>query len=88
MIRATLYDPKSMQVQRGGIELIDAWRSADDQVIWIDIESESNNDDGELLRQFDIHPLAIQDALRPRHPPKIERFDDFLFILFRGLDAF
>ena len=87
MIRANLYDPKSMKLQQGGIELIDAWRNTDDQVIWIDIESTSNTDDEELLRQFDIHTLAIQDALRPRHPPKIERFKDFLFILFRGLDA-
>jgi magnesium transporter len=76
-----------MKLQQGGIELIDAWRNTDDQVIWIDIESTSNTDDEVLLRQFDIHALAIQDALRPRHPPKIERFKDFLFILFRGLDA-
>ena len=87
MIRATLYDPKLKKVQRGGLELIDAWRESDDQVIWVDIESISNNDDKELLLQFDIHPLAIQDALRSRHPPKIERFENFLFILFRGLDA-
>ena len=87
MIRATLYDPKLKKVQRGGIELVDAWKQTDDQIIWIDVESTSNSDDKELLGQFDIHPLAIQDALRPRHPPKIERFKDFLFILFRGLDA-
>jgi magnesium transporter len=40
-----------------------------------------------LLEEFGIHPLAIQDALRARHPPKIETFDDCLFILLRGLDA-
>ena len=87
MIRATLYDPRKMKAQSGGIELLDVWQKSDDQVIWLDIESTSNTDDEALLRQFDIHPLAIQDALRPRHPPKIERFKDFLFIMFRGLDA-
>ena len=87
MIRVTTYDPELSRMQRGGIELIDAWSGSDDQIIWVDIESISNDDDEELLRKFGIHPLAIQDALRPRHPPKIERFSDFLFILFRGLDA-
>ena len=87
MIRVTLYDPKLAKVRNGGMELVDVWKDSDEQVIWIDIESTSNDNDEELLRQFDIHPLAIQDALRPRHPPKIERFKDFMFILFRGLDA-
>ena len=87
MIRVTLYDPKLAKGRHGGIELVDVWKNSDDQVIWIDIESTSNDNDEELLRQFDIHPLAIQDALRPRHPPKIERFNEFMFILFRGLDA-
>ena len=87
MIRVTSYDPKLATIEHGGVELVDAWRDSDEKIIWIDIESISNNDDEELLRRFGIHPLAIQDALRPRHPPKIERFKDFLFILFRGLDA-
>lgn len=87
VIRVTSYDPKLATIEHGGVELVDAWRDSDEKIIWIDIESISNNDDEELLRRFGIHPLAIQDALRPRHPPKIERFKDFLFILFRGLDA-
>ena len=87
MIRVTLYDPELAKTRNGGLELLDAWKNSTNQVIWIDIESTSNTDDKELLSQFDIHPLAVQDALRPRHPPKVERFKDFLFILFRGLDA-
>ena len=59
MIRATLYDPKLKKVQRGGLELVDAWRESDNQVIWVDIESISNNDDEELLLQFDIHPCYL-----------------------------
>lgn len=87
MINVVSYDPKLKKTQHGGAELLDAWRNSVDQLVWIDIESVANDNDEELLREFGIHPLAIQDALRPRHPPKIERFDDFLFILFRGLDA-
>ena len=87
MIRVFLYDPKTKTFQSGGQELIEPWRQSQQSIIWLDIEGESAENDENLLKQFSIHPLAIQDALRPRHPPKIERFDDSLFILLRGLDA-
>jgi len=32
-----------------------------------------------------LHPMAIQDAQRERHPPKLEPFDDHVFILLKGL---
>ncbi|MGX5174021.1 magnesium transporter CorA family protein [Aliikangiella sp. IMCC44653] len=86
-MRAILYDPQTATIQAGGEELIETWQSATDSIIWLDIKSTSNTLDEKILTQFDIHPLAIQDALRLRHPPKIERFEKFLFILLRGLDA-
>lgn len=87
MIRSILFDPDTAESQLGGRELIASWKESENKIIWLDIEGESTSDDNALLREFGLHPLAIQDALRPRHPPKLERFDDFLFILFRGLDA-
>lgn len=87
MIKVVSYEPSTKKVLHGGAELLNAWKKSDDQLIWVDIESVANENDEKLLQEFGIHPLAIQDALRPRHPPKIERFDNFLFILFRGLDA-
>lgn len=87
MIRVYIYDPISKASKHGGEELIKLWRESDQSIIWLDIDGEADSDDEALLQTFQIHPLAIQDALRPRHPPKIERFKDFLFILLRGLDA-
>ena len=31
--------------------------------------------------------LAVSDALRERHPPKLEHFEDYTFLLLRGLSA-
>lgn len=87
MIRAFFFDPETKQSRKGGIELIDSWEESENSLIWLDIEGETNDKDELLLKRFGIHPLAIQDALRPRHPPKVERFADFMFILLRGLDA-
>lgn len=87
MIRVFLSDPTTGESHHGGKELITAWEESDSHLIWVDVGSESHDVEEAMLTRFGIHPLAIQDALRPRHPPKIERFSDFLFILLRGLDA-
>ncbi len=87
MIRVFLSNPDTGELTLGGRELIATWQESNTLNIWVDLEGESDSIDEELLGGFGIHPLAIQDALRPRHPPKMERFDDFLFILLRGLDA-
>ena len=87
MIRVFMYDPNTAEVNQGGEELIATWKTSDNNIIWVDIEGEEHALEENLLSGFGIHPLAIQDALRLRHPPKIERFNNFLFILLRGLDA-
>jgi len=52
---------------------------------------QSTNDKKEegifLEATFGLHPLAIQDAQRDRHPPKIEVFDNHTFVLLKGLSA-
>ena len=87
MIRAILFDPEIRSARSGGDELISEWKESDTGILWIDIEGGDTERDESVLNGFGIHPLAIQDALRPRHPPKIERFDNYWFILLRGLDA-
>jgi magnesium transporter len=87
VIRVFLYNPDTAEMTRGGKELIATWKASNSNLIWVDIEGEQRASEEDLLSGFGIHPLAIQDALRLRHPPKIERFNDFLFILLRGLDA-
>jgi magnesium transporter len=40
-----------------------------------------------MQEYFGLHPLAVQDAQRDRHPPKVESFQDHTFVLLKGLDA-
>jgi len=87
VIRVFLSDPNTGESHQGGKELIADWEASDSKLIWVDIGGEPHYSEEALLDGFGIHPFAIQDALRLRHPPKLERFDDFLFILLRGLDA-
>lgn len=88
MIRAVLFDPSSGQLQDGGLELVDAWDSNPSSSIWVVLENEGTEDEAKLLSdRFGIHQLAIADAFRDRHPPKIEPFEHNTFILLKGLDA-
>lgn len=55
------------------------------ETLWIDIHS---NDDiliKSALEAVQCHPLAIIDALRLRHPPKVEYFENRLLVLYRGI---
>ena len=81
-----LYKPASREIKHGDIALLDEWRRYPDSLIWADFSGETLAQQKHILiEKFDIHPMAIQDAQRERHPPKLEAFDDHVFILLKGL---
>ncbi len=88
MIHAILFDPGTQKWTEGGPELIDAWERQPTSSIWVALQGEEPASESQLMAErFGIHSLAIKDALRARHPPKIEAFKDNTFILLKGLDA-
>lgn len=88
MIRALLFDEANRRVSRGGQELLVQWRQDADTVLWLDLADEPREQEKRFLQQaFGLHDMAIQDAQRSRHPPKVERFDDVTFILLKALSA-
>ncbi|KIE22087.1 hypothetical protein SE23_07740 [Vibrio sinaloensis] len=74
---------KDDQLTEGGQELIEQWRLQGGQ-IWIDLYKEPLKEEEALLLNLGCHPLAIQDAQRDRRPPKVEEFENYTFILYRG----
>ncbi len=56
-------------------------------VLWVDFEDPREDDARFLSEVFGFHPLTIEDCLSPRiHPPKIDQFDDHLFINAHGVE--
>lgn len=87
MIRVTLFDP-AVGLSEGGAELIAEWERNAAANIWVVLENEPRETEAELLaNRFGIHHLAMTDAFRERHPPKIEEFQNNTFILMKGLDG-
>ncbi|MGM0700798.1 MAG: magnesium transporter CorA family protein [Pseudomonadota bacterium] len=87
MIRTRWLDGEG-QEHLGGEELIATWQAAPQGHIWIDMQGESMARERELLEAFGCHPMAIEDAHRERHPPKIEEFESHTLILYRGISSF
>jgi magnesium transporter len=60
------------------------WRAAlrdDGGLLWVDIGEEPTETVDPLLRDiFNFHPLAIDDALRETHVPKIDNWGDSVYI--------
>ena len=83
-----LYLPDQEQLKSGGLEIVNEWRQSDQGVLWLDFGQSTSEEDIQSLDQdFSVHPLAIMDAMRDRHPPKIELFDDHTFVLPRGFSG-
>lgn len=50
-------------------------------VVWIDIE-DPGEDEARLLRdELHLHPLAVEDCLRGRQRPKLERYAGYYFLV-------
>lgn len=78
---------KDQSIRNGDESLLASWDSAGSELLWLDINGELRDSDVELLRSIGCHDLAILDAQRTRHPPKVEYFHNQTFILFRGICA-
>ena len=81
-----LYNPVSKSISNGGLELLEEWDAQADTWLWVNISGEADESEKKLLSErFNVPHLAIQDAHRERHPPKIEFFSDQIFIILRDL---
>jgi magnesium transporter len=86
MIRTLLYDTDSGQLEVGKRGLVNGWKQNGNKLLWLDLSDEPEDVAKQLLcEDLGLHPLAVQDALRERHPPKVEGFEDYTFLLFKGL---
>ncbi|MBU1690558.1 MAG: magnesium/cobalt transporter CorA [Gammaproteobacteria bacterium] len=88
MIRTMLYQPATRAITTGNEDLLSSWQQQPDAIVWADFSDNAPEiEQHVLVETFGLHPLAIQDAQRSRHQPKIEVFPDNVFILLKGLGA-
>lgn len=54
-----------------------------DDFIWIGMHEPDDDMLAAVQKQFGLHELAVEDALDPRHLPKMESYGDHLFVVAR-----
>lgn len=54
-------------------------------LVWVDMEKPTKEDEKILSDVFHFHPLTIEDAIATRNQPKVEAFEDYLFLIVHGV---
>ena len=60
-----------------------ALRSHDDAVAWIGLYRPDQHELASVAAEFGLHELALEDAILAHQRPKLERYDDTLFVVLR-----
>jgi len=65
-------------------ETFNALREHDGSVAWIGLYRPNQAELAELAAEFDLHELAVEDAVTAHQRPKLERYGDTLFVVLRA----
>ena len=60
---------------------------ADKKRMWIDLERQSPDSEKLLSDVLKLHPLTIEDIFASRGQPKIDDFDEYLYIILHGVGS-
>ena len=56
-------------------------------IVWVDLENPTDEETKAVLEGiFQFHPLAIEDCVTPSPLPKIEDYEDYLFMVMHAVD--
>jgi magnesium transporter len=69
----------------GGVDLHDAYSACrrDGKFAWIGMYEPTEEEFDSLRREFDLHPLAVEDAIHAHQRPKLEVFEGMVFIVLK-----
>ena len=80
--RAVYRDGKRVAEPDDFAELHAACQAAD-AVAWLGLYEPSEEEFEAVAREFDLHELAVEDAVKAHQRPKLERYGDSLFLVLR-----
>jgi magnesium transporter len=82
VVASTVY-AAGRRVTDTAIDDAGAWIKRPGHVVWIGLHEPSDALLKRVQAQFDLHPLAIEDAANAHQRPKVEQYGDSLFIVAR-----
>jgi magnesium transporter len=69
----------------GAVKLHDAYEAcrSDGVWTWIGLYEPTEDEFDSIKREFDLHELAVEDAINAHQRPKLEIYDDMLFVVLK-----
>ncbi|HEV8648550.1 MAG TPA: magnesium/cobalt transporter CorA [Actinomycetes bacterium] len=68
----------------GVVDLRDAYEAAGKGAfVWIGLHQPTEEEFGSVRREFNLHPLAVEDAIKAHQRPKLEVYDDTLLLVLK-----
>jgi len=64
---------------------VEVYRERPDAVHWVDLEDPTEAEAPILTDPFHFHPLAIEDALKDVNYPKVDDYEDYIFLTVHGI---
>ncbi|MFG2336844.1 magnesium/cobalt transporter CorA [Streptomyces yangpuensis] len=64
-------------------DALDEARASGDAFLWIGTYEPTEEEFDHVRREFGLHPLAVEDALNAHQRPKLEVYDDSLFVVLK-----
>ena len=71
----------------GAVELENAFEAGQEPgaLVWIDLFEPSDTDFEAIRAEFGLHPLAIEDAMEAHERPKLEKYDEIVFLALKSV---
>ena len=60
-------------------------RCGPDDFVWVGLHEPEQSELAAVAEVFGLHPLAVEDAVKAHQRPKLERYDDSLFLILKTL---
>ncbi|GAA1916875.1 magnesium and cobalt transport protein CorA [Streptantibioticus ferralitis] len=67
-------------------EALDLVRETGEGFVWIGLHEPGERELAGIAGEFGLHPLAVEDAVHAHQRPKLERYDETLFTVFKTID--
>jgi magnesium transporter len=87
MIRSFIFSDGKMVGQDLELEALRLVRADKGLLLWVDMENPTPEEIKAILEGvFQFHPLAIEDCVAPNSLPKVEDYEEYLFIVTHAVD--
>ena len=85
MLSSFIFKKKSVVVNVSRQELAQALRDKE-VLVWVDLEDPNEFESDSLVEFFNFHPLAIEDCLNDHSEPKVDDYEEYLFLVVHAVD--